>query len=66
MKVGQQVIFVSSGKEVIRGVILKLDPFNDGQHTQIFWADKHEKNGWTVSVWVNGDFELVEEDESNG
>ena len=59
MSVGQQVKFISSGKEVIRGVIIKLDPFKDGQHTQIFWADPQEENGWTVSIWENIDFEVI-------
>ena len=66
MKVGQLVRFVSSGKEVIRGVIIRLDPFKDGLHTEIFWADEQEENGWTVSTWVNEDFELIAEGQNHG
>ena len=66
MKVGQLVKFALPQGKALTGVIIRLDPFKDGLHTEIFWADPHEENGWTVSVWVNEDFELIAEGQNHG
>ena len=58
MKIGQ-VVTNTDRPPIIYGVIIGLDPFGDGEHTQIFWADPDEKDGWIISVWVNTDFRVL-------
>lgn len=41
------------------GVIIELDPFEDGLHTRIFWTDEEEPDGTIESVWCNEDFEVI-------
>ena len=55
MKVGQLVKFEFPHK-TMTGVIIRLDPFEDGLHTEIFWAAPHPGADWTISVWANEDF----------
>ena len=68
MKVGQLVKFEFPQDRTMMGVIIGLDPFDDGLHTEIFWADSEEENGWIISIWCNEDFVIVrkEQEESNG
>jgi hypothetical protein len=54
MKVGDLVCH-----ECMFGVVIELDPFGDGLHTRIFWADEEEPNGTIESVWCNEDFEVI-------
>ena len=55
MKVGDLVHY--NGR--MFGVIVELDPFKDGLHTRISWADKDEPGGTIESVWANEDIEVI-------
>ena len=54
MKIGHMVIH----SDMI-GFVTRLDPFNDGLHTEILWFDEEEPGGTIVSAWCNDDFEVV-------
>ena len=57
MKIGDLVKY----KEII-GLILDPDPWDDGNHTEIYWVDEEEPRGTIVSVWENIDFEVINEE----
>ena len=62
MKIGQLVRYPKNCEQpvpAILGVITSLNPFNDNQHTEIFWLDSEEEAGSITSVWVNEDFEVT-------
>jgi hypothetical protein len=54
MKVGHMV----THNDMI-GFVLRLDPFDDGLHTEILWFDEDEPGGTIISVWVNDDFKVI-------
>ena len=41
------------------GIIIELNPFGDGLHTTILWADDEEPGGTIESVWCNEDFQVI-------
>ena len=57
MRVGQIVTNLTT--PAIYGVVIGLDPYKDGEHTQIFWADSDEKDSWIISVWENTNFRVI-------
>ena len=58
MKVGDLVRCTCS-QDLLVGIIVELDPFEDGLHTRIFWTDKDEPGGTIESVWANEDIEVI-------
>ena len=58
MKVGDLVRCTYS-QDLLVGIIVELDPFEDGLHTRIFWTDEQERDGSMESVWLNEDFEVI-------